>query len=341
MLFVVGVLEVALRAVQHQRGTYSIYEEGEVALKASIWKKSSDPILIYTHRPNYFKHGIQYTESHGILRPQSVNENRVRGVFRIALIGDSLAAGIYLDYKDRVGTRLENLLNARVGGSAQRVEVLNFGVNGYRTTQEARYVETNVAKFDPDVLVLLYCMNDPGNSLTPTIWFMGLHPPLFRLADFIERRLGFKENELSPELSDAVPVFGPDYGSSKYWFRLYERNSRSWKSVGDGFRSIDAYSRSRRIPVVLVIFPFFLDGKEAWKIAEPYHRQVQEEGYSLGWTVLDLLGVYDKYPIEEVRENDQDIYHPSAKGDKVAAEAIFSKLTESGIVEKSLGKLGE
>lgn len=39
---------------------------------------------------------------------------------------------------------------------------INFGVMGYDTTQEARLLETKVLAFQPDLIVIGYCLNDIG-----------------------------------------------------------------------------------------------------------------------------------------------------------------------------------
>ena len=326
------LLEVGIRIVHHYRGTFSPAGPG-VAVKArtsSIWIKSDDPILIYTNRPNYEKDGVRHTESNGILRAVDVQQRKPSDTLRIALVGDSIAAGIYLDYAQRFGTFLERLLGERSASKHERVEVLNFAVNGYRTIQEARLVETKVKDYDPDLIILQYCMNDAGNSLTPTKWFLARDPPTSHLVYLFKRKLGIG---VDPKSSDAVPVFGPGYGSSDYWFDLYQPDSNSWKSVEEGFRRIDVYLRQQQIPILLVIFPFLLDESNGSSQIGAFHEQIRLAARRFDWPVLDLLQVYSHVPISELRAISDDIYHPSAKGFAIAAQRVSDRLEELGLLK--------
>jgi len=76
---------------------------------------------------------------------------------------------------------LELRLSARSG--SPRVEVLNFGTDGYGTLREARLLETRASRFDPDLVIVAYCLNDPANSDTPTGWFLDGKRPASYLVD--------------------------------------------------------------------------------------------------------------------------------------------------------------
>ena len=71
----------------------------------------------------------------------------------MAVLGDSLVWGELLAREHT----LPALLDARLGS---RAEVLNFGVSGYDTVQEARWYTRQVRPFEPDVVVLVFCLND-------------------------------------------------------------------------------------------------------------------------------------------------------------------------------------
>jgi lysophospholipase L1-like esterase len=294
----------------------------------TIWTKSDDPELIYVNRANYLKEGVRQTESHGILRPGDVPLEKPGNVYRIALVGDSIAAAIYLDYPDRFGTKLEALLNQAGGREGKAVEVINFAVNGYGTTQEARLIETRVQNFNPDLLILQYCMNDPGHSKTPTIWFIDVPPPRSYLVDFAMQAIG-RDSVDDARLSNPVPEFGPDYGTSEYWFKLYDPASKSWRSVVEGFDRIDAVRRSRNIPMLTVIFPFLIDGEKEHNSAAPLHQRVRAAAESHGWDVLDLMDLFERSTLSKLRRVPTDIYHLNEKGQDLTAQAIFERLTAS------------
>ena len=122
------------------------------------------PELLFINQPEASK-TVHYDE--GSERRWSVtmrtNEHRFRGpavarekpagVLRVACVGDSHTFG------DGVGD--EETWPARLQAYAEgHVEVLNCGVNGYDTLQEALWYERYVEPFDPDLVLLAFFPND-------------------------------------------------------------------------------------------------------------------------------------------------------------------------------------
>jgi lysophospholipase L1-like esterase len=80
------------------------------------------------------------------------------GAFRIAVLGDSIAAGYQVERTEEAfPARLEELLRRR---GHREVEVLNFGVTGYNTAQEVETLRVHALDFDPDLVLLAWCHND-------------------------------------------------------------------------------------------------------------------------------------------------------------------------------------
>jgi len=71
---------------------------------------------------------------------------------RVAMLGDSLVWSEEVSIEDSLPRRLEHAL------AASHAEVLNFGVTGYDTAQEAAWFERQVRQFRPGVVVVVYCM---------------------------------------------------------------------------------------------------------------------------------------------------------------------------------------
>jgi len=113
---------------------------------------SSNPRLIYELNPAY-----QGINTLGMRQPE-IDRATVHDRFVIVVIGDSHS---YMD--DSVtgaGTfpaRLEHHANA----AAERpVTVLNLGVPGYNMIQELEVLRAKALAFEPDLIVLQYCVND-------------------------------------------------------------------------------------------------------------------------------------------------------------------------------------
>jgi hypothetical protein len=88
------------------------------------------------------------------------------GTLRIAVLGDSFAEARQVALEDTFASRLGPALGQGCPALAGRpVEVLNFGVSGYATTEELLTLRQDALRFAPDwVLLALYPGNDIGEN---------------------------------------------------------------------------------------------------------------------------------------------------------------------------------
>src|SRR5262249_44912878 len=78
------------------------------------------------------------------------------GVQRIVVLGDSFAIGYEVDVEQTFAMVLERELQHK----NLKVEVLNAGVSGNSTAEEDLYLEREVIKYQPDVVVTSFYDND-------------------------------------------------------------------------------------------------------------------------------------------------------------------------------------
>jgi lysophospholipase L1-like esterase len=323
-----AALEAAFRLFGDPSGGFGdVLKQSKQARESSAHQKSEDPELVYVNRPGYVADGVRISEAHGILRPRDVSVQKPAATFRIAVLGDSIAAGhtLRVRHAANFAERLEVLLNAK--DASRRYEILNFGTDGYGTLQEARLLETRVSPFAPDLVLVAYCLNDPSNSYTPTVWFLDAKPRSY-LLDFIRRRLGLTPSELSP----AHPRY--THGAVD-WARLYDPSRPNWREVVHGFARIAAWARPRQVPVVVVIFPLLLDETDA-RVQAPLlgrlHGQVRAAAVREGFHVLDLAPVFARFEAAELREIPGDQIHPNERGHELAAGEILHLLRTERLV---------
>ncbi len=88
------------------------------------------------------------------------------GAFRIAVLGDSLTFGWGVEEQDTFATRLEAALR-RLGPA----EVLIFGTGNYNTSQEVSLFAEKGIKYEPDMAVLFYFINDAEETPTKSKWW--------------------------------------------------------------------------------------------------------------------------------------------------------------------------
>jgi lysophospholipase L1-like esterase len=166
-----------------------------------------DPALIYTPRP-----GAVVEMDYGVV---AVNDAGGRGPTpsaRIAMLGDSLVWGELLAESDTISARLAGHLGEPVS---------NFGVTGYSTAQEAGWYVRVVRPEGPEVVVVVYCLND----------MLMMSGPLHLYADRATRDAWIAERAW---IEQAAPLRN-------------ESISRLWlTSRGDGIQLLAALSHAAR-----------------------------------------------------------------------------------------------
>lgn len=96
--------------------------------------------------------------SHG-LRDDEFPVPKPKGVFRILVLGDSVAFGEGVDSQHAFPSRLEIFLQ----DSQVPIEVLNAGVIGYTTYNELEYYLDRGRDFEPDLVIVALSLNDVVN----------------------------------------------------------------------------------------------------------------------------------------------------------------------------------
>lgn len=104
---------------------------------------------------------LQYN-ARGIRGPELPYE-KPAGTYRVVILGDSFIEGYSVNREDRVSEQLEKILAAQ--DPSRKYEVIALGTAGYSTDQELIWLEEEGVKYDPDVVVTMFYMND--------VWFNG------------------------------------------------------------------------------------------------------------------------------------------------------------------------
>jgi hypothetical protein len=99
------------------------------------------------------------------LRDRDHSRAKPAGTLRIAVLGDSYTEALQVPVAQTFWSVLERELARSAGRYARRVEVMNFGVNGYGTAQELLTLRCCVWTYSPDVVLLaFYSGNDVSDN---------------------------------------------------------------------------------------------------------------------------------------------------------------------------------
>jgi hypothetical protein len=156
---------------------------------ADVYRSSDVPDVQYTLQPGFdgFAFGAPVHVNTLGFRGPEWSEARTRDVVRIAVIGDSHAFGFGLPLAATMGERAARALTRRL---EPPVEVLNFGINGYNSTQELAVLRSIALAFRPDVVVLVPTSNDHEPAVyADADGFLSASPPhpITRRRDFYGR----------------------------------------------------------------------------------------------------------------------------------------------------------
>jgi hypothetical protein len=126
-----------------------------------------DGVLGYAHRPDW--EAVHATEEFRVrvrtnalgLRGGAAGAQKLPGVYRVLVLGDSFAFGFGVEDGEAFPAVLERALAPPPGFA--RVEVLNAGVAGWSADQFLLLLETRGFGWDPDLVLLALSENDPGD----------------------------------------------------------------------------------------------------------------------------------------------------------------------------------
>lgn len=125
------------------------------------------------------------------LRDREHTKEKPPKTFRIALVGDSYAEALQVPMEKTFWWKMRKQLNKKCTALGDRkVEVINFGVQGYGTAQELMTLRQKVWKYSPDLVILAFF---PGNDIINNS----------KKLDLYKRRPFFvyKNGELVPDMS--------------------------------------------------------------------------------------------------------------------------------------------
>ncbi|HLK85602.1 MAG TPA: SGNH/GDSL hydrolase family protein [Candidatus Binataceae bacterium] len=220
------------------------------------------------------------------------------GTIRIAVIGDSYTEAIQVPNEDTFASVAARVLVQCPLLKGRRVEALNFGVDGYGTTQELVTLREKVWAYQPDIVVLaIFLGNDVrNNSVT-------LEGNLCR-PFYVER-------------DGRLIAAGPFYGSNSFrlWCmaRFDYRKSGMLSLLGNAWTILTTRGQqpSAELPIERAINydiykpPADPAWRDAWRVTEAMVAQMQRESAAHGaaFLAVTLDTSIQVWPDPQVRDN--------------------------------------
>jgi lysophospholipase L1-like esterase len=279
--------------------------------EASLYRASSVEGLTYEMIPDrdgIFEGMHVRTNAFGLRGPAPAQDHSQ--LERLVVLGDSFTFGFGVDEKDTYPSLLQEMMNASPQAHGRHFEVLNFGVVGYSSRDEAVVLKKKALSFHPNGVIIGYVLNDPETDPRPSL-HKYFDPPVWWRHSHLLRLCHLGWNSLQVWID----------GGGDYQRYLHATGGEKWLSVREAFRSIGDSTRQAGAWTLAVIFP--LTPRNSWSDYRygDLHAQVAREARANGFQVVDLLDTFRRYPPEQLVLSPTDD-HPNALAHRLAAEAI-------------------
>jgi lysophospholipase L1-like esterase len=249
---------------------------------------------------------------------------------KILLLGDSVSWGDSItDVRRCYPFVLEQELAA--GDPAHSYEVINTGVPGYSTFQEARYLQKYGLALNPKLIVLQFCLNDVverystlaeygGNSLFLGIdtrkSIPGLLGVAVRHSRAAEMLMRYVQNRSRQRETYDVQQLAKD--------ELSVELEAAWQRTIGEIETIRLTAEQHKIPFLLVITPYQFQMEDPSRLRQPQQRLL-DYAKAKGIPCVDLLPLF----VETARVNGiagrelfNDANHFSVYGHEAAAKLL-------------------
>jgi hypothetical protein len=269
-----------------------------------LW--SHDTELHYRHRPNTVRTLARVGRPEDLI---SINRHghhdtdypvaKPEGEFRGLMIGDSVTMGDQVPYRDTFSAQLEAMLADRAPDHPG-FQIINTGVHGYATLQEAIVLEREM-RFEPDFIAIGFCMNDLTEPSVVKRGFDGAAVDYHRVAPTSNPIQGYLMNESGlGRLAQTLPARGHTKAGERHHQLMSVREfatsrgdpevEKAYAYVLQDLEGMYKIARDEQVPIVLVIFPFTFQLLQV-DAREP-QRRLAAHATALGVPVLDFTDTF-------------------------------------------------
>lgn len=260
------------------------------------------------------------------LRDREYSYKKPQNVFRIVSLGDSVTLGWGVRLENSFPKKLEGLLNAFAFG--KKFEVINAGVGGYNTVQEAAFFRSEIQHFETDLVLLFFTINDAGPPLEP------FPEPKARPKDRISNLshvLIEVLKRLLPTLLGLIEYLS--YPNVDYLADYQPATNEGWKRSEEALRSIKRISMKNGSELIIFMIPAMqnLNGDYPYRMI---HSTLQQFCEKEGIPFFDLYSFFEGKKNSDVRVSPVD-GHPNKFAHDVIAQSVQNQLFERDFLSSS------
>lgn len=282
------------------------------------------------------------------LRDYEHTIDKPSNTIRIAVLGDSYAEARSVNIKDTFWFKLSKYLEScKSFHKGKKIEVLNFGVSEYGTTQQYLTLKNHVWKYNPDlVLLAFYSGNDISDNLK--ILSTKKYRPYFEFE-------GDNIKSIDKDYLNSKPykILSSSYGQFFIKLSQYSRIAQLFRELyvqmyfASKRRSNSHLTEKINEPKAGLYNPINESWSKAWitteKIIKLINKNVEEKGKEL--VLVSLTNPIQVYPSESYlkeykkKNNIDNIFYPEIRLNKFSKKNSIKLILTSQIMrEEALEK---
>ncbi|MDD4909419.1 MAG: hypothetical protein PHR44_01875 [Candidatus Omnitrophica bacterium] len=308
------ICESFLRVNPAYRSKYGLFSFKTSEKLSDIYrdiKYRPSPIYGYEFIPN----SAVNVNSYGLCGPEYILK-KGRDVFRILLIGDSIAA------QDGTARFLESRLNTRPIHPGYKYQLWNTGVPSYDLRRYALVLKHKGLAYKPDMVMVFFCYGDL--DIDSSFYCRGKEGAVYRY------------NISLPELTkQRIPNYLLLKHSYLYRFLIFQAESYlsgKKSSIGNSGRedaaltylsAIKALCVKNDLYLLGVVFPSLKPAAEYSALEREHFVILRDTMDVLGIDYIDLCGLIPEEKRAAIRERRDDVFHPSSEGQGLIADIIY------------------
>ena len=255
-----------------------------------------------------------------------------KGSLQVLAIGDSFTYGQGVKLEDTYIKRLEH---ARAG---RRIYGINLGESGADVKDVLKQLSTNIDRYQPDLVVYGYVLNDPiehrDSSVAPldeenpfpddgTRWdLINLRTPAMLAARGAAARWAGRHSRIADYLLATIEKRRVSAQSIQHYLDLHdpEKNTRGLAETLSKISLMKKMADGKGSRFVVMIFPILFNIDSDYPLL-PVHRFLTRKFTEMGVDSIDLLPPFSRFKAEKlwVAPSDQ---HPNEVAQSIAAEQI-------------------
>lgn len=305
------------------------------------------PVRGWAHRPGVY--GLFETHPDRVnalgMRGPEISKYKPNDQTRVLVLGDSIAVGYLLPRGD---TPVDHLnVAARLRHPTSDTLFMNGACAGYMTWQQFDFLRNEGMKTKPDVMVLVYCINDmlelidlpegaisgvPDPEPAPRINYpSGLVRAAttifddWRLARIRHRHLWVRRDPL------ANPDNGLDLPQHYYEQPPRPAVARAWERACRELDAVNEFCQQKKLPWILVAFPTtqMLDGEVSIDGFAPLQAWAEASAVAYHDLAIDFARALAGQPAGNLF---MDPIHPNKEGSRLMANVLVEVMAKRGLI---------